>query len=137
MDALRRMQAYQAIISGQTTLQSGRVQVTEVPLEISVMEAKAELNKPEDEKPVLLDVREQDEFEFCRIPGAIHIPLSEMKLRQDEVPKDKPVLVYCHHGARSMQVVRYLRTRGWRQVTNVEGGIEAWSVEIDPSVPRY
>lgn len=82
-------------------------------------------------------IREEDEYNFCKVEGFELIPLSQMQQRYDEVPKDRPVYVMCHHGMRSMQVTRYLRTRGFRAVSNVEGGIEAWSTKIDPKVPRY
>jgi len=85
----------------------------------------------------LLDCREEDEFSFCKVEGAVLIPLSEMQERYDEVPKDRPVFVMCHHGMRSMQVTRYLRTRGYPVVSNVEGGIEEWSLRVDSKVPRY
>lgn len=142
MDALRRMQSFKAMRTGQKELQSGRLQYTEVPLEITVTEADQKLRKnkrEEDEKKkiFLLDVRERDEYEFCHLRDSVLIPMSDMKARYDEVPKDREVLVYCHHGQRSMQVVRYLRTRGWRTVTNIQGGIEEWRVQVDPSIPEY
>ena len=72
-----------------------------------------------------------------QVEGFELIPMSELATRVEDVPKDRPVFVMCHHGMRSMQVTRYLRTKGLRAVSNIEGGIEAWSTRIDPSVARY
>lgn len=85
----------------------------------------------------LLDVRERWEWELCRIEGAIHIPLKELPARLAEVPADRPVVVTCHHGMRSMQAVTWLRRQGNARVANLEGGIDRWSQEIDGSVARY
>ena len=138
MDALRRIRKYKEIQSGQTMLQSGNYRETETPIEMDARKVKELLDEDDDEdKPILLDVREVSEHQFCRIEGSVLIPMSEMKERYSEVPKDRLVLVYCHHGMRSMQVVRYLRTRGWSKVSNVRGGIDAWSNSVDPAVPRY
>jgi rhodanese-related sulfurtransferase len=138
MDALRRMRKFKEMQSGQTLLQSGDYRETETPIEIDVRKAKEILSETDDEAPpFLMDVREISEYDFCHIDGSVLIPMSEVKDRSVEVPKDRLVMVYCHHGIRSMQVVRYLRTRGWNQITNVRGGIDAWSNNIDPSVPRY
>mmetsp|Transcript_6633 Transcript_6633/g.5796 ORF Transcript_6633/g.5796 Transcript_6633/m.5796 type:complete len:229 (+) Transcript_6633:3-689(+) len=140
MDALRRMQEFKAIQEGQTTLQSGQMRATGTALEVTVEELKQALRNGKElteGAPFLLDCREEDEFSFCKVEGAVLIPLSEMQERYDEVPKDRPVFVMCHHGMRSMQVTRYLRTRGYPVVSNVEGGIEEWSLRIDSKVPRY
>jgi len=145
IDAMRRMRAFSAVQSGENVLQSGVYQkemnslLGRGPLEQTVTEVRAAMRQRiEGEKDaILLDVREQDEFAFCRIDGAMLIPLSEMTMRADEVPNDRQVFVYCHHGMRSMQVVRYLRTRGFLSVTNVAGGIDAWSTQIDTSIPQY
>jgi len=137
MDALRRMQAFKAKKDGQMMLQSGRISVNSIPIEMECEEARDMLKEAEDNEVMILDVREPQEYEFCKLEGSVLLPMSQMKERQDEVPKDKKVLIYCHHGVRSMQVVRYLRSRGWKQVINLEGGIDEWSQQIDPKVPRY
>ena len=85
----------------------------------------------------LLDVRRPMEFEIGALPEAQLIPLHEITTRLDEIDRETPTVVYCHHGSRSMQAVRYLRQQGFSQVTNLRGGIDAWSLEIDPGVPRY
>ena len=87
---------------------------------------------------VLLDVREPHEVDFCSIPGAIQIPLREVRDRALEElnPKDS-LLIYCHHGGRSLMAAQLLDRMGFELIANMEGGIDAWSVEIDTSIPRY
>lgn len=105
------------------------------PLEITVQEASRQLalSNP----PVLIDVREADELAICRIPGAVHIPLAELPERLAEIPAGRPVLIHCHHGGRSLRATHFLRARGRTEVSNVKGGIDAWSRQVDPAVPRY
>lgn len=86
---------------------------------------------------VLLDVREDCEREFARIEPSIHIPMSELPGRAEEIPKDKEVIVYCHGGLRSLLVAGFLAGHGFKSVANLTGGIDAWSVQVDPQVPRY
>jgi len=85
----------------------------------------------------LLDVREPFEFEIARIEGASLIPLGELPERWQELDREEEILVYCHSGMRSAQAAEFLRSNGFTKVANVAGGIDAWSQEIDPSVPRY
>ncbi len=86
---------------------------------------------------VLLDVREPYERELASIRPSLHIPMGEVPERLEEIPKDREVIVYCHSGSRSMMVAGFLVNRGWKNVANLSGGIDAWSVEVDPRVPRY
>ncbi len=85
----------------------------------------------------ILDVRESPELAICRFEDALHIPMSELSDRIGEVPTAEPVIVLCHHGVRSQMVVGLLRHAGWRNVVNLDGGIDAWSREVDVSVARY
>jgi rhodanese-related sulfurtransferase len=85
----------------------------------------------------LLDVREQDEREAASIDPSVHIPMAEVAGRIAEIPKDRPLVVYCHGGTRSMMVAVYLEHHGFPDVANLAGGIDAWSVRVDPKVPRY
>ena len=87
----------------------------------------------------LVDCREQDEYDICRIEGARLIPLSTFVFEAEKKIPDKnlPVIVYCHHGMRSSQAVTFLRKKGYPKAFSMSGGIEAWSEEIDPSVPKY
>lgn len=86
---------------------------------------------------VLLDVREHDERAIAVISPSLHIPIGQVPDRLDEIPKDREVVVYCHSGARSMMVAGFLEGNGFRLVANLSGGIDAWSVRVDPAVPRY
>ena len=85
----------------------------------------------------LIDVREPYEYEVARIPGAQLIPLGELETRAAELPRTGTLVLQCHTGMRSEHAVRLLQEAGFENACNLEGGIEAWSVEIDPSVPRY
>jgi sulfur-carrier protein adenylyltransferase/sulfurtransferase len=85
----------------------------------------------------LIDVREPFEYEIARIDGAKLIPLGEIAERTDELQREHPIIVHCHSGARSAQAVRLLQQRGFPDVYNLEGGIDAWSDQIDPAVPKY
>ena len=85
----------------------------------------------------LIDVREPFEFEIARIDGAQLIPLGEILERADELRREETCIVHCHSGRRSAQAVRLLKQHGFANVYNLEGGIEAWSDSIDPSVPKY
>jgi len=89
------------------------------------------------ETVVLLDVREPYERRLASIEPSLHIPLQEVPERLSEIPKDKAVIIYCHSGVRSMMVAGFLANRGWESVANLAGGIDAWSLEVDPRVPRY
>ena len=85
----------------------------------------------------LIDVREPFEFEIARINGSKLIPLAEIAERADDLQREEPIVVHCHSGGRSAEAVRLLKQRGFTNVYNLEGGIDAWSDEIDPSVPKY
>ena len=86
---------------------------------------------------VVLDVREPWEHEIAHLEPALLMPMSTVPTRHAELPADRPIVVYCHHGARSAMVADYLRAAGHRRVVNLAGGIDRWSVDVDPSVPRY
>jgi molybdopterin/thiamine biosynthesis adenylyltransferase/rhodanese-related sulfurtransferase len=86
---------------------------------------------------LLLDVREQHEWDHSRIEGAKLMPLRGLPARLDELDPEATIVVHCHHGGRSGQAVQFLRSRGFAGATNLAGGIDAWSLEVDPAVPRY
>ncbi|HEX6705757.1 MAG TPA: rhodanese-like domain-containing protein [Albitalea sp.] len=90
---------------------------------------------------LLLDVREPWEVERAalRLPGAQlkHIPIAHIPERIGELDPSQPVVCICHHGARSLQVVAFLERNGFESVYNLAGGIDAWSTDVDPAVPRY
>ena len=102
---------------------------------ISVQELKAKMDAREAFD--LIDVREPFEFEIARIDGAKLIPLGEILERADELRHEQTFIVHCHSGRRSAQAVRLLKQHGFVNVYNLEGGIDAWSESIDPTVPRY
>lgn len=106
-----------------------------VPLELSVQEVKQRLDD-DSSAFSFIDCREQVEYDAARIDGATLIPMNEIPGRVSEIDKDKPVIIHCHHGGRSYRVMEYLRSQGY-QAINMAGGIDAWSLEIDSSVPRY
>ena len=106
-----------------------------IPLEVTV-EVARDLMAAEPGL-VLLDVREPDELAICRMGATHHIPLGQLGERWGELPKDRRILIHCHHGGRSLRATHFLRSKGLEAVSNVAGGIEAWACRIDPEVPRY
>jgi adenylyltransferase/sulfurtransferase len=109
------------------------------PEEISPRDAKAQV---EAGLALLVDVRTPEEWDLVHIPGAVHVPLGELERRHDEIEPGpgRRVLVICHHGVRSLRAALALRAMGRADLAgamSVAGGIEAWSLEADPGVPRY
>ncbi|UOO87834.1 sulfurtransferase [Vitreoscilla massiliensis] len=102
---------------------------------LNVAELKAW--RDEGKEFVLLDVREDGEVAYASIAGHTHIAMNLIPLRHNELPDETPIVVYCHHGMRSMQVALFLEHTGFGEVYNLSGGIDAWSANIDPSVARY
>jgi sulfur-carrier protein adenylyltransferase/sulfurtransferase len=88
---------------------------------------------------LLLDVREPMEREWANLENSTHIPMGEMQDRHHELQeyRDKEIIVYCHSGVRSFHVTQFLLNSGFTIVKNLEGGIDAWSLEVDPTIPRY
>src|SRR5512142_1853514 len=85
----------------------------------------------------LLDVREQHEWNTARIEGATLVPLRTLPDAVARLDRDRDLVVYCHTGARSARAVAYLQQLGFERIWNLAGGIHAWSLEIDPTVPVY
>lgn len=106
-------------------------------LEIDCAATKARLDAGDDF--LLLDCREPDEYATAKISQATLLPMSELATRVAELEphKQKPVIVHCHHGGRSLRVAKWLRDQGFTHAQSMAGGIDAWSLQIDPSVPRY
>lgn len=108
------------------------------PNEITVEELKQKMDRKDDF--VLLDVREQSEYDKARIQGSVLVPLSQLPQRIGELQKysNKELCVHCRSGARSAQAIQMLKAAGFTNtMRNVQGGILAWSERIDPSVPKY
>jgi adenylyltransferase/sulfurtransferase len=89
------------------------------------------------ERPRLIDVRTPQEWQICRLEGATLIPLQELPSRLDELDRQHELVVYCHVGVRSAMAVDFLRKNGFERARNLEGGIDAWASQVDPSTPRY
>jgi rhodanese-related sulfurtransferase len=104
-------------------------------LEISALELKRRLDAGE--KLALIDVREPWEQQTCRIEGSTPIPMREIPANLQSLDGGIPVICYCHHGMRSMDVAVWLRRHGVRGAQSLAGGIDRWSMEIDPKVLRY
>jgi len=85
----------------------------------------------------LLDVREPQEFEFARLDGSVLIPRGELHARLDELDPERTIVCICHHGIRSLQAAAFLVSHDFPDVMNLEGGLDRWSIEVDPAVPRY
>jgi rhodanese-related sulfurtransferase len=104
--------------------------------DITVQELKRMRDEGSD--VLVLDVRELDEVETARLDDTLHIPMAAVPGRVTELlPKDRPIVVMCHGGTRSDRVAGFLRENGFENVANLSGGIDAWSRQIDPSVPLY
>jgi rhodanese-related sulfurtransferase len=105
--------------------------------EVSAAEVRAAQER--NERFLLLDVRRPDEWEATHIEGAVLLPLDELEARVEELAEWRAgrVVVHCHHGGRSAKACMLLRAWGFEDVQNLTGGIEAWSLTVDPSVPRY
>jgi rhodanese-related sulfurtransferase len=89
-----------------------------------------------DPRAQLVDVRQPWEFDRVHLPGAVLIPLATLPARLDELDPSRPVILYCHHGARSYQALRFLAQAGFAQVAHLAGGIAAYS-DMDPTFPQY
>ena len=94
--------------------------------------------RQQDNAPLLLDVREPWEFQTASLPGSLLMPMGDVPSRaHQELDPDQPIVVLCHHGARSLSVTMWLRDQGFEHVQSLAGGIDHWSLAIDPAIPRY
>lgn len=106
-----------------------------LPIEITPAEVSRLLKA---QSPLrLIDVREQQEHAICQIEGATLIPMQTIPQHLQELDDDSRLIVFCHHGVRSLSVVDWLRRQGVESCQSMAGGIDLWSIEVDPSVPRY
>ena len=106
--------------------------------EIEPGELSAQLRGPEERRPVLLDVRTADEHGVAALPGSLWIPLHELQARADELEqlRGRDVVVYCHHGQRSLAGAAFLRHLGI-DARSLAGGIDLYAAAVDPAIPRY
>lgn len=92
-------------------------------------------------RPVLLDVREPHEVRFASLAvdgfDTVHVPMGQIPAALGHLDANRVTVCVCHHGMRSLQVALFLESRGFGSVFNLQGGIDAWSTQVDPSVPRY
>lgn len=104
--------------------------------EMTATELKQRLDNGEDIQ--IIDVRELKEYQFARIPNSVHIPLGEVLNRMPEIDPERETVVHCKMGGRSAHAIEALTRAGFKgKLTNLRGGITAWSNEVDPSVPKY
>jgi rhodanese-related sulfurtransferase len=103
--------------------------------EIEPKELKRRLDRGDN--LIVLDVRESAEIAIAPFPRATHLPMGDVPSRIGELDPDAEWVVVCHHGIRSAQVAMYLARNGFDRVANLSGGIEAWSLDVDPTIPRY
>jgi rhodanese-related sulfurtransferase len=103
--------------------------------EISVEEAAILRNNHAE--AIFLDVREDHELDICRIEGALHIPMGQVPERYHALDSHAPLVVFCHHGMRSLNVVQFLEAKGFKNALNMRGGIHAWAHEVDREMPHY
>lgn len=106
--------------------------------EISSLELRELLASGGAESCILLDIREPWEFEEARIEDSLLMPMGEVRARADqELSREARIIAICHHGVRSMSIAAWLREQGFEGAQSLRGGIDAWSTEIDPSIPKY
>lgn len=105
------------------------------PEELTPAQLRAWLAEPT--PPMLLDVREEWEHRIARIEGATLVPMGTIPSRLNDLPRDRPLVLYCHHGTRSYRAMDFLRAQGFTKVAHLDGGIAAWADEVDPGMARY
>lgn len=108
-------------------------------MEVSPADVAAWIDLPADRRPLLIDCREDEELAICRISGNEWIPLGTIPASLGRIAENsqRGVVVYCHHGMRSLRATAFLRSRGVENAFSMRGGIDLWSTEIDPEVARY
>jgi len=87
--------------------------------------------------PLLLDVREPWEFEYCHINGSILIPMGKLPDKMNELDPQRETVVICHHGIRSRHMGYYMEQAGFKNIVNLDGGVERWADEVEPTMKRY
>ncbi len=107
-----------------------------LPSELSAVELVRQLKREPD--TFILDVRNPEEYDVCHLPGAVLIPMATVPANLDQVPRDRPVVVYCHHGMRSASVIQYLsHEHGYDNLSNLAGGIHSWAEDVDMRMAKY
>ena len=103
--------------------------------EITVQELQAKQDVGAD--CVLIDVREPEEVALVQLPNSVHIPMGDIPSRLHELDPDSEIVVYCHHGVRSLQVAHFLHQHDFEHIVSLAGGIDVWAIEIEPEMARY
>ena len=91
----------------------------------------------QDSEPMLIDVREPWEFEICQLPGSINIPMAQIPGQLETIRGAQECVMVCHHGIRSMIIIKYLIQQNIEHLINLEGGVDAWAREVDVTMPLY
>ena len=111
------------------------LQNNKLPKSISAKKLNELLKKADEIK--IIDVREHFEWDICHIEGAINIPMNLIVESLDKISREITTVVMCHHGVRSMNVIHYLESIGYKNLINLEGGIHAWATDVDKSMSTY
>ena len=108
-------------------------------IEISAADAALAIRDTPRDARLLLDCRTPEEYATAKIAGSLLLPMQEITERLAEIAawRGKPIIVHCHHGMRSLRVAKWLREQGFTLAQSMQGGIDAWSTDVDPAVPRY
>jgi rhodanese-related sulfurtransferase len=107
-------------------------------LELEIAPEAFARQRQQPDSPLLLDVREPWEHQTANLPNSLLMPMGDVPSRAHvELDPDAPIVVMCHHGARSLNVALWLREQGFTHAQSLAGGIDAWSRTVDPEVPRY
>lgn len=112
----------------------------DAPVPYEILPLEVEQRRAAGEMLCLIDVREQIEWDICHITGANLVPMGTVPSRLQELDaqaESTPLIIYCHHGVRSLNVVHWLRRNGVENCISMAGGIDRWSLDVDSNVPRY
>ena len=109
--------------------------VAALTTDVSVRELAAAIARGD--SLLIVDVREKHELAIASFPEALHVPLRTLPARASELPRDRTLVLACHHGQRSQNALEFLQRQGFTRLQNLTGGIDAWSLEVDKTVPRY
>ncbi len=105
--------------------------------QLTAPQLQSMLTAAEETRPLLLDVREPWEWQLAHIEGARLLPMGQVPASIEQIDRTRPTVVICHHGMRSLQVIAFLQRQGFDNLHNLQGGIDAWSREVDPGVALY
>lgn len=105
--------------------------------QLSPAELASWRDDPSREPPLVLDVREPWELSLCRLEPSLAVPLGTLPQALDELPRDRAIVLLCHHGVRSMHAAAWLARNGFSRLHNLRGGIAAWADQVEPAMPRY